>query len=328
METIEVKKALRGNDLKFLRVCIEMNMINLFRQKLLAMRSLPQRLRDIESQLNLIHNKATSQELQLLIKLKYLDSLTKGSDKQALSFEHVGFRVYSQFEEDGILLYIFSLIGTTNKKVVEMCSGDGRECMATNLLINHGWDGYLFDGSNENVELGQYFFSSHKDTFLIPPKFEQAWITAENVNSLLEHVGVVGEVDLLSLDVDGMDYWIWNAIESIQPRVCVFETHNVIPSHLSLTAKYDPNFCYLDLPPEERDYRSASLLAMTELSRSKGYRLVGSHRHGFNCFFMRNDVGQDLFPEVGVEACHKNPYTVSAQKYRWPKVQHLDWQEV
>ena len=66
------------------------------------------------------------------------------------SFREVGFKAYSQFEEDGILLYIFSIIGVSNKKVVEICVGDGTECMAANLLINHGWEGLLFDGSEEN----------------------------------------------------------------------------------------------------------------------------------------------------------------------------------
>jgi hypothetical protein len=303
-------------------------MINLFKQRVQSIRLLPQRLRDIENQLSVLQTNATSQELQTLLKLHYTDHISSGNIHQTLSFDQVGFRVYSQFEEDGILLYIFSLIGATNKKVVEICAGNGKECMATNLLINHGWEGYLFDGSDEKVRLGRQFFSGQRDTFLLPPRFEQAWITAENINAILENVGVVGEVDLLSLDVDGMDYWIWNAIESIQPRVCIFETHNVIPSHLSLTAKYDPNFCYLNLPAEQRDFRSTSLLAMTKLSKAKGYRLIGSHRHGFNCFFMRNDVGKNFFPEVKVESCHQNPYTILAQKYRWPKVENLDWQEV
>ncbi len=78
----------------------------------------------------------------------------------------MGFKAYSQFEEDGILLYIFSLIGNTNKKVVEICAGNGQECMAANLIINHGWQGYLFDGLEENIKSGQNFFANHKQTFL------------------------------------------------------------------------------------------------------------------------------------------------------------------
>ncbi|MBD2148872.1 hypothetical protein H6F44_01835 [Pseudanabaena sp. FACHB-1277] len=288
----------------------------------------------IKRLLGLSHNiasseeiKLLSQEIQVLLKFKYREYI-KHSPEQLPKFDEIGFKAYSQVEEDGILLYIFSLIGAANKKVVEICAGNGQECMAANLIINHGWQGYLFDGSENNVKSGQSFFANHKQTFLMPPTFNQAWFTAENVNQILLDSGANGEVDLLSLDIDGMDYWVWKAVECIQPRVCVFETHNVIPSHLSLTAKYDPDFYYLNQPIEHQDYRSASLLAMVNLSKSKGYRLIGSHRHGFNCFFMRNDIGQKYFPEVSVESCHDNPYTKLAQESRWNRVKSLDWQEV
>jgi hypothetical protein len=98
------------------------------------------------------------------------------------SMRDVGFRKYSQFEEDGILLYIFSLISPINRTCVEICAGNGRECNTANLIINHGWWGHLFDGSEHNVKAGEAFFSQHKDTFLYPPRFTKTWITAENVN--------------------------------------------------------------------------------------------------------------------------------------------------
>jgi hypothetical protein len=287
----------------------------------------PFRIIFIERKIDELEIKHSSQEIQTFLKLKYKE-YRRLSIEELPKFDEVGFKAYSQFEEDGILLYIFSLIGTANKKVVEICAGDGHECMATNLIINHGWEGYLFDGSDDNVKSGQRFFAMHKQTFLIPPTFKQVWFTAENVNQVLTEAGANGEVDLLSLDIDGMDYWVWKAIECIQPRVCIFETHNVIPSHLSLTTKYSPNFYYLNQPFEQQDYRSASLLATVKLCQSKGYRLIGSHRYGFNCFFMRNDIGQNYFPEVTVESCHDNPYTKLAQNTRWEQVKNLDWQEV
>jgi hypothetical protein len=114
-----------------------------------------------------------------------------------------GFRCFSQFEEDGLLLFVFAAIGFGSKKVVEICAGDATECMATNLLINHEFDGLLFDGNRKNVLRGQRFFHSHAGTSLFPPIFCQAWITAENVDQLLEQNGFVGDIDLLSLDVDG-----------------------------------------------------------------------------------------------------------------------------
>ena len=145
------------------------------------------------------------------------------------SLNDVGFRIFSQFEEDGILLYLFSLIPPTNRRCVEICAGNGRECMTTNLIINHGWWGYLFDGMDSNVRSATRFFANNKDTFLHPPTFTKVWITAENVNEQLASVGVTGRIDLLSLDLDGMDYWVWKAIKVIDPIVVVCETHNAVP---------------------------------------------------------------------------------------------------
>ena len=120
-------------------------------------------------------NKAT----QILLSLKYKEIVNK---KEPLpSFNEIGFRVHSQSDEDGILHFIFSLIGTTNKTVIEMCAGNGIECNSTNLLINHGWNGLLFDGNRKSIETGINFFNQCKDTKLFPPKLIQAWITAENV---------------------------------------------------------------------------------------------------------------------------------------------------
>ena len=92
-----------------------------------------------------------SQELQILLRQTYL-RLVRESVRPLPAFDEVGFRCHSQFEEDGILLYIFSLIGTTNKVAVEVCAGDGTQCNTANLILNHGWSGLLFDGDRENVE--------------------------------------------------------------------------------------------------------------------------------------------------------------------------------
>jgi len=238
-------------------------------------------------------------------------------------FNDVGFRKYSQFEEDGLLLYIFSLIKPINRSCVEICAGNGRECNTSNLIINHGWWGYLFDGNEHNVKSGEAFFAQNKDTFLYPPKFTKAWITAENVNDLIAKSGASGPIDLLSLDIDGMDYWVWEAINVIDPQVVVCETHNPIPPDLALTVPYDPNFVF-----ESEIFRGASLAAMNKLGRKKGYRLVGTHRYGFNAFFIKDSIGEEFFPEVDVASCVQDPYSKLARKERWPKAKDCNWQEV
>lgn len=270
---------------------------------------------------------ALSQQVQKQLVLEYIRF--RGMRQNPFSdIRDAGFRLYSQFEEDGIILFVLAMIGFGPRRVVEICAGDGTECMATNLVLNHGFEGFLFDGDEKNVARGRDFFRRRKDSFLIQPSFEQRWITRDNVNELLKNAGASGEVDLFSLDIDGNDYWVWQAIEEIRPRLCVFETHDIIPSHLSLTIPYDPEFSYASKPVHERDHRGVSLLAMTKLARAKGYRLIGAHRHGFNAFFLRNDLGAELFPEVSVERVHDNPWTRRGRAERWPLVSNLPWVEV
>jgi len=271
---------------------------------------------------------AKSSELQCLLKSNY--RILKGMGNRAAmpSLKDVGFQTYSQFEEDGILLYLFSIVGTSNKRIVEMCVGNGRECMATNLIINHGWEGLLFDGDADQVKSARDFFREHPSTFACPPAVVHAWLDVDNVNALISEYGFSGEVDLLSLDIDGNDYWLLKSITAINPKIIICETQDIIPSHLSFTIPYDPNFSYHKLPKEEQDFRGMSLLAANKLCSQKGYRLIGSHRYGFNVIFMRNDTGLEYFPEVSLESVHANPWTRFGQRERWPRVKDLKWVEV
>jgi hypothetical protein len=270
---------------------------------------------------------AIYQQVQRQIVNQYRQAMLSGQ-RPYESIRDAGFRCYSQFEEDGIILYVLATIGLRSRKVVEMCCGNGSECMATNLILNHGFDGYLFDGDSTNVELARQFFGSRKDCMLYLPKLSCAWITAENVNDVLRESGATGEVDFFSLDIDGNDYWVWKAIDVIEPRLLCLETHNVIPGDLSLTIRYRPDFdCWSKEGPEQ-DYRSVSLAAMRKLCKEKGYRMIGAHRHGFNVFFLREDIAPALFPEVGIDEVHDNQWTRTAQQQRWPLVKDMDWVEV
>ena len=98
-----------------------------------------------------------------------------------------------------MILYILAMIGFKSKRVVEECCGQADECMATNLILNHGCDGYLFDGDPDNVSQAERFFRSKKDCLLYSPVLTHSWITAENVNELLTNSGCTGEVDLFHL---------------------------------------------------------------------------------------------------------------------------------
>jgi hypothetical protein len=266
--------------------------------------------------------RSSSTEAQVALFYTYRNMANR-QESPLPGLDEVGFRCYSQFEEDGILLYIFGMIGTTNKICVEIGSGDGIECNTANLIVNHGWWGYLFDGDEKSISSAKQFYESSKHSWLYPPRAIHAWFTADNINSVVSGAGVEGEIDLLSLDIDGMDYWTWKALDCIKPRVVVCETHGIIGPEDALTVPYDPEF-RISTP----DHHGASLAAMTKLAQEKGYRLIGTHRYGFNAFFVRNDIGENLLPAVTPASCLRDPYTVASRADRWPKVKDLEWVRV
>jgi len=280
--------------------------------------------RSMADEIELEHGRllhATEPVAQKVLMQQYRLLAAQGAQRLP-AFHDVGFRAHSQFEEDGILLYLFALIPPRTRTCVEICAGNGRENMTTNLIINHGWWGYLFDGDPANVAAGKRFFANHKDTFLHPPTFTHAWVTAENINELLAASGLSGEVDLFSLDIDGMDYWIWKALTVIEPRVVVCETHNAVPLHRAVTVPYDSAFVC-----NSENYRGASLAAMCQLAKEKGYRLVGTHRFGFNAFFVKNGVGEEFFPEVSAAECQRDPFS-ERRRRDWDAVASMPWHEV
>src|SRR5262245_52653000 len=145
------------------------------------------------------------------------------SELRGRRLDEFGLSVTSQTDEDGILLYLFAIVGTTNRRAVEICAGHGMECNTANLVLNHGWHALWVDGDPVLVETGKAFYSRSRRTRVFPPTFVHAWVTRDSVNELLTSNGFVGEIDLLSLDLDGVDYWIWKAITVVEPRVVVLE---------------------------------------------------------------------------------------------------------
>jgi len=265
---------------------------------------------------------------QLLLAMSYRQMVASGGPLPP--FSDTGFKAYSQTDEDGLLLFIFSLIGTTNRKCVEICASDGVECNTANLLVNHGWTGLLFDGNPELVRRGREFYQANRSTYVDPPQFVCSWIKRDNINDLLRQHGFVGEIDLLSLDMDGVDYWIWEAIDAIAPRVVVVEYQDIIGPERALTVPYAEDFDAWGYPSTDGmpNFCGASLAAFVKLAHRKGYRLVGCNRYGYNAFFVKRGIGEQQLPEVPAVECFRHPKNAWGQQHRWPTVKHLPWVEV
>lgn len=180
-------------------------------------------------------------------------------------------KVYSQHGEDGIFEAIFARIGTTKKYCVEFGIGTGKECNTRHLIECRGWTGLWMTGNE---------FPRHRKM-----EIRREFVTAENINTLFEKYGVPHEFDLLNIDIDGNDYWVWKNITAYRPRVVCMEYNAHIPPTQSRVIAYDPKFIW-----GRTDYYGASLLALAKLGQAKGYELIGCDSSGTNAFFVERSL--------------------------------------
>jgi hypothetical protein len=215
----------------------------------------------------------------------------------ARRLEHWGRKVYSQNDEDGILAEIFRRlgVGAASGIFVEIGASNGLE-NNTHLLLRQGFSGVWVDGAGANVQKMRTRFADYLADCRLSAQHLR--VTAENIDATLTATVAGRPVAVLSIDVDGNDYWLWKAVRSIEPPVVVIEYNGKFPPPLAIVQRYRADHVWTGT-----DYFGASLAAMEKLARAKGtagggtaYSLVGCNVTGSNAFFVRDDLVQDHFP--------------------------------
>ena len=200
----------------------------------------------------------------------------------------------SQNGEDGIVRYLFERIGFESRWLVEFGFG-AKQCNALRLLVKEQFSGLLIDGSPENVNL--FNFAARRLGIDGRARAVQAFITRDSLERLITSNGAPPEIDFLSLDVDGNDYWFWETLECVSPRVVCIEYNAGIGPDLKWTVPYDDEFQRFKEHPSGF-FHGASLAALESLGRRKGYYLIGCDSTGTNAFFLRDDVRIDGVPPL------------------------------
>jgi hypothetical protein len=208
-----------------------------------------------------------------------------------LCLERHGYKVYSQNDEDGIIHEIFKRIGEKQRIFVEFGVEDGVESN-THYLLLKGWKGLWIEGSKRAVKKIHARFSEPVKNGAL--KVVHGFVTSENINGLVGSAGITGEIDLLSVDIDGNDYHVLNAITIINPRVIVAEYNGMLPPDFEWVMPYNPEHRW-----NKDDYYGASLLSFEKMLDKKGYALVGANVTGVNAFFVRKDLTGELFMAPG-----------------------------
>lgn len=219
-------------------------------------------------------------------------------------FNSTGFKVFSQFEEDGKLLFVFSVLGMGNKTFVDIGSNDCVNSNCANFVVHFNWKGLFIDGDKSLIEIGKRFYNNIPNKWSYKPKFEHSFVTKENINETIKRNGFEGEIELLSIDIDGNDYWIWEALEIITPKVVLIESQ-VAFGDKNLIVPYQEKW---NEDVENNFYSGASTLAFVKLGQKKGYRLVGSNEYGNNLFFVKNGLAENELPEIAFETTLKHPF--------------------
>jgi hypothetical protein len=197
----------------------------------------------------------------------------------------VEFRVFSQFGEDGILQYLLQHVPVPARTFVEFGVGDYTEANTKFLVLNDDWGGLIMDGSRPNILSAR----SEPWFWMHDVRAVSAFINRDNIDGLIRSAGITGDIGLLSIDIDGNDYWVWERLSVVRPAIAVVEYNSLFGGSRAVTVPYDSRFARFRAH-WSGVYWGASLKALCVLAERKGYAFVGSNSAGNNAFFVRRDL--------------------------------------
>ena len=215
------------------------------------------------------------------------------SMKKLNSLADAEFRVTSQWGEDGIIDWLIEQLPNINPSFIEFGVENFAEANCRFLLQNRGFRGLVLDGTEANISQ----LRSETIHWMHDINPITAFITAENINQLIVDNGFSGELGILSVDLDGNDYWILKAIDCVNPSILIAEFNGVFGDQQAFTVPYDPTFERFS-KHHSGQYFGASLQAMISLASERGFSFVGTNSNGVNAFFIREDLADKVLPKI------------------------------
>lgn len=197
----------------------------------------------------------------------------------------VEFSAFSQWGEDGIIDWLIEKLPDIPKTFIEFGVEDYRESNTRLLLYFRNWRGLIIDGSTEHIEnIRKQDIFWRFDLMATP-----AFIDRDNITQLIGASGLSGKIGLLSVDIDGNDYWVWEAIDTVSPAIVICEYNAVFGDLHQISVPYQADFQRTHAHHSNL-YFGASLPALIELAKQKGYLFVGTNSNGCNAFFVQRDL--------------------------------------
>lgn len=265
-----------------------MSTIGLLKQVLQRLDGIDERLDDLERRVSGNGLAGTLRHIELEVQAvqRHLRVVGRGDLTPNARLVAKRFKGSSQNEEDGVTLAIFEEAGVVDATFVELgCGSNGGN--SGHLARELGWTGLMVDTDPGLVAQARRANPSG----IVPIT---AWVTRDNVNDLVREHGPHGEVDLLSVDIDGNDLWIWLALEACRPRVVITEYNSIFGAQRAVSVPYSADFDRHRERKLQRVYYGASLRAFHLVALRRGYRLVAVEPRGVNAFWVREDVAPAL----------------------------------
>ena len=223
-------------------------------------------------------------------------------------------QLFSNLNEDGIILWVVATLGIKKGYFVDIGSNDCINSNCANLAFNFNWDGIFIDSDEKLLQIGKRNYKRFGKLKKNDLQFVCSFITPENINNLLEKT-VKAEVDFLSIDIDGNDYEILEALHVIQPKIIVIENKVEYGNHdIAITKRSGKGFEQADL--------GASPYTMTKLAETKGYTLIAANKYGFNTFYLRNNLVSKLIPPLAIQTLLSDP-KISKDFYPEQRIRQL-----
>lgn len=204
------------------------------------------------------------------------------------------FRVFSQWGEDGIIEWLVRHVEVPNTRFVEFGVGNFYEANCRFLLLNRNWKGLVMDSSAEYMTGLRNEAIHWKHDLTAAPAF----VSVENINGLIGDHGFAGPLGILSIDIDGNDYWIWKAITCVDPAIVICEYNPIFGDTRAVSVPYDANFTRF-AGHSSGLYFGCSIAALRHLAEQRGYAFVGTNSNGINAFFVRNDLASSVLSLLG-----------------------------
>ena len=229
------------------------------------------------------------------VNIGQLQSYFNNQKPSIKNLSEVEFQVFSQNGEDGIIQYLINKLDIPNKTFIEFGVENYTESNTRFLYVNNNWSGYVIDGSAEHIRYIEHDLGGWGDLYC-----KNAFIDKDNINELLRYPGFKPEIGILSIDIDGNDYWVWEKIDSVNPVIIIAEYNSIFGRNTSWTVPYDPAFVRKEKHASQL-YYGASLKALVNLGDAKGYYFIGCNTRGNNAFFIRKDKMTNFIEPVSAE---------------------------